>query len=192
LKTAMSNFQVKKIIISKRKHDTSGFTVLETIVAIGILALAITATFSAAQSGLASSIESRDQVLAFYLAQEAVEMLRNARDENGIRGDSWLSGITEGSNPSCPFGGSCTVDATTKTWDQCPVSGCPNMRQNTTGTGIYGLYGYDQNWSETQFKRTISLSSISATEILLTVTIEWGKASLPKQFKVKETLLNWQ
>jgi type II secretory pathway pseudopilin PulG len=61
----------------KKKTTHAGFTLLETLVAVSVLMIAITATFTAAQSGLSAAIEAKDQVVAFYLAQEAVWDIRD-------------------------------------------------------------------------------------------------------------------
>ena len=66
-----------------------GFTIVESLVAISILVLAITGATSAIQTGISSYIFSKDQIIAFYLAQEGFEQIRNIRDENGLKKISW-------------------------------------------------------------------------------------------------------
>jgi prepilin-type N-terminal cleavage/methylation domain-containing protein len=58
-------------------RTSSGFTLIETLVAIFILVLATTGPLSFAQSGLRASFVARDQVVAFYLAQDAIETIKN-------------------------------------------------------------------------------------------------------------------
>ena len=57
-----------------------GFTIIESLVAIAILIVAITGTMTAVQSGISSYTYSKDQIAAFFLAQEAFEQVRNMRD----------------------------------------------------------------------------------------------------------------
>lgn len=72
-----------------------GFTILETLVAISILVLALTAPLAIVAQALSSSYYARDQVTAYYLAQEAVEFLRNKRDNAGLQSattaEEWTS-----------------------------------------------------------------------------------------------------
>src|SRR3989344_7463657 len=74
-----------------------GFTIVESLVAITILVLVVTGVTSAVQTSLSSYIFSKNQIIAFYLAQEGFEQIRNMRDENGIKDRSsptnWLSGL---------------------------------------------------------------------------------------------------
>lgn len=184
---------MKRYYIKKNNFQSSGFTLLETLVAISILIVAITATFSASQSGLMSAIESRDQVVAFYLAQEAVELVRNARDENSLQGLPWLSGLaSQGSDP-CYFGKSCTIDATTKIFSACPSPlNCANLNQDTATGVTQGMYGYDVNWTPTAYNREIRLTQINANEITVTVIMTWTRGPFTKVFQVKESIFNWQ
>src|SRR3989338_617192 len=82
-----------------RDSTQRGFSLVETIVAIAILTFAMVAPLSLAQRGLNASIYARDQITAFYLAQEAIEYVRNVRDTNNLEGFSggaaWLSGLEE-------------------------------------------------------------------------------------------------
>jgi len=175
-----------------------GFTLLETLVAISILVIAITATFSAAQNGLSSALDVRDQITAFYLAQEAVEMVRNTRDSNSLEraadptaipAISWIKGLAETLNDPCAFGKVCIVDGTTNTFSSCPTGtgSCPKMRKDSTA----GLYGYNGSWNETSFNREITLSQTNSTELVVAVTVTWGRATT-RSFKVNEVLQDWQ
>src|SRR3954462_4723522 len=59
-----------------------GFTLLETMVAVTLLAVAIVAPMSLTVQSLTSAYYARDEVTAFYLAQEGVESVRDFRDNN--------------------------------------------------------------------------------------------------------------
>lgn len=183
---------MKHTLFQKKKN--AGFTLLETLVGVSILILAITATFTAAQSGLSSSIESRDQITAFFLAQEAVEMIRNIRDENSIQNINWLTGVAAVVNDPCYFGQSCTVDAVTKVFTRCSALGsCSNIRQDrTVSSPTYGMYGYNGSWTTTNFNRDIQLTSSTSTEVTVTVTMSWTKGILTRTFKVSEVVRDWQ
>ena len=57
-----------------------GFTLLETFVAITILMFAVVGPLTIVSKALNASYDSRDQITAFYLAQDAIEYIRNVRD----------------------------------------------------------------------------------------------------------------
>lgn len=82
----MNKFTIKdkKILNRLPSAKVAGFTILETLVAISILLLALTAPLVIVSQALRSSYFSRDQITAYYLAQEAIEYLRNKRDNQGL------------------------------------------------------------------------------------------------------------
>lgn len=168
-----------------------GFTIIETLVAIAILIVAITGATAAVQSGISSYIFSKDQIIAFYLAQEGFEQIRNIRDENRLNSRNWLAGISQNSSDPCWFGNACTIDPIASSVPARCTSGpgnCPILRQNATT----GFFGYNAAWPETIFRREIILSSVNPDEIAVAVTINWSKGPVNRQFKARENLLNWQ
>lgn len=184
-----------KFAIFKTKSKQAGFTVLESIVAIFILSLSIAGAFSAIQQNLSLSTISKDEVKAFYLAQEAVEIIRNKRDNNqlskiaGAFGGDWLTGITDASN--CPFNKVCIVDANpvpptltycADTWEGCSTG----LLQNQSTF----IYNHDSG-SATNFTRKVMIEPINANEVAVIVQIEWSKGLMDFKFKVKTTLMNW-
>jgi hypothetical protein len=123
------------------------------------------------------------------LAQEGVEQIRNMRDQNGLAGINWLTGISSNSNDPCYFGKVCTVDVVANSVATCSgVGQCPILRQDTQT----GFYGYDGNDPVTPFRREVVLSSVNANEISILVTVDWSKGSISRQFRARENILNWQ
>ena len=65
--------------------ESKGFTLIETMVAISILMVAIVAPMSLAAQSLSAAYYARDQITAFYLAQEGIEVVRSVRDTNILK-----------------------------------------------------------------------------------------------------------
>lgn len=176
---------------SKTLNPKSGFTIIESLVAISILITAITGATIAVQSGISSYIFSKDQIIAFYLAQEGFEQIRNIRDENRLNNRLWLTGLSGNLGDPCAFGSVCTVDPVASAVPtRCPggAGTCPVLRQNATT----GFFGYNAAWPATIFRREIILTTVNADEIAVTVTVNWSKGPINRQFKARENLLNWQ
>lgn len=166
--------------------STKGFTLVETLIAITVLLTAVVGPLTIASRGLISASFARDQVSAFYLAQEAIEIIRNKRDNNALSGFLWLSGLED-----C-IGKSCIVDGTTDIDDQSTIEPCaipcPVLREDTES----GLYGYNSLWTPSRFTRTVYMTEISPTEANISVTISWSNGPLSKTFTVSENILDWQ
>jgi prepilin-type N-terminal cleavage/methylation domain-containing protein len=181
------------MIKDQRLKMNNGFTIVESLVAITILVLVITGAAGAIQSAISSYIFSKDQIIAFYLAQEGFEQIRNIRDENGLRDLDWLTGISANSGDPCFFGEACLVDpidAGGVFVERCIDGDCPVLRQDPT-TGFFG-YDPDPAWSDTVFNRKIVLTQINSNEVAITVTVDWSKGLTSRQFKATENILDWQ
>ena len=146
--------------------------------AISILSVSILAGFTAVQNGLKSSQTAKNQMIAFYLVQEAMEHIKNRRDTNAldfINGGSstWLTGLSACSSPSV-----CYIDAPADTVTACSGvnSTCPNMVIKTAT----GLYGYNAAGVTTNFKRAITYQSVSADEVTVTIWISWTQGIATK------------
>ena len=184
---------MKKIF--KNLNFNKGFTLVESLVAISVFTIAILGTFTAVQQGLATSGFAKDQVVAFYLIQDAMEYVRNIRDENGINslnsvasGGSavpWLTGLSNVVTDPCYFGKVCRIDSYVKQAVDCSGS-CANINQDSST----GLFGYTVGWPATKFKREIRFQQISSNEIVVIVSVSWTSGVFSKNITVRETLFN--
>jgi len=180
--------------------NQKGFTLVETLVAIGILSLSLAGTFTAAQNGLQNSTFAKDQITASYLAQEAVEYIKNIRDQNSLASlnsqatggaaQNWLTGLSAQASDPCYFGKTCMIDVPLKNVSSCPGSWgtCPVLLQDP----VSGLFGYTAGWTATRFKREVQFRSISANEVMVTVSMSWTSGSFSKTVNVTEDLFNQQ
>jgi prepilin-type N-terminal cleavage/methylation domain-containing protein len=193
----------------KINYKNQGFTIVESLVAISILTVSILATYTAVQGSLKSSNVAKDKITAFYLAQEAVEFIKNLKDENSLHDTycistglcstvNWLHGLSETTGDSCWYGGggvsqkTCTVDIFTKNISQCAggAGTCSNLNQNST-TGAFS-YTSGAGWVASNFKREVQISPISSKEVEIVVTMSWNTGGLAKSFQIKESLFNGQ
>lgn len=185
--------------MKKLSTQNLGFTLVETLVALSILSLAITGTFTSIQGALQKSSFAKDQITAFYLAQEAVEFIRNKRDSNTLdaikNGNPsptyWMRGIAETGVPSdpCSFGSVCRVSVPENSLTRCAggTGTCPVLNQDINT----GLYRYDVG-SPTRFNREVSIRFNSVWEAVVTVKITWTSGIFNKTLTVEEYLMNWQ
>jgi prepilin-type N-terminal cleavage/methylation domain-containing protein len=160
-----------------------GFTLIETLVAISILLLSITAPLSIASQGLSSAYIARDEITAFYLAQEAMEFILSRRERNFLTNSSWLSGLP--STTGAPF----TIDSFDRNMVLCGGGGCPAIEYNPT-TGFYSHN--DPGGNPSKFTRSVSVTELSNHEAAVLVTISWSVGSLNRSFSVRENIFKWK
>jgi len=189
---------IPKIKNSRFKIKSSGFSLVEMLVATSILIFAIVGPMTLVARGIFFSNYAKDQISAFYLAQEAVEYLRNVRDKNNIDGGTWDTYKTSIIN-SCMINlnpNGCKVDIPMETISSCIApTDCGRLNRNDTS----GLYSYQTGtgWVPTQFERRIKIyneptSDPNSNEIHVEVEMLWTNGTLAKNFIIKENLFAWQ
>lgn len=128
--------------------EEQGFTLVETLVAIAILLLIIIGPITAAQKGIQQAYYANEQLSAVFLAQEAIEAIRQRRDDQAL--EAW-------NNPSG------NID--TSAWSN---AGCSGSTGPLTCSVIKDGLTYN---------RTITIGA-GGSERPVTVTVSWTNTSL--------------
>jgi len=183
--------------------DKTGFTLLETIIAVFVVTVGLIGIFISIQNLNKYISEVSDKLIASYLAQEGLEIIRNIRDTNWIESEnpenpdnSW----DEGLSTNCING--CEVDYFCTTVED-PNSINPQdhncLKSYDAGQFLKidsnGFYNYTEG-SNTKFKRkiTITKESIPNTEDYALLI----KAEIFRNYEIKpivevmEKLYNWK
>lgn len=174
-----------------------GFTLIETFVAITILAISIVGPLTIASKGLQTTVLSRDQLTATYLAQEALEQVRYIKDSNVISGNGWLTGLAACINADCYLDVWDTADDADVSdngdgqWENNPLAygcsgDCPVLRYNTTRH----RYEYGSG-ALSPFTRTVRITNVSSNEKLISVQVEWRFGSTIKSVEITERIFDW-
>ena len=163
-----------------------GFTLVETLVAISILMLAILGPLTIASTGLRNSMYARDQITAYYLAQEGIEYARYVRDDNYINGADWLANLGH-----CVNQNGCTIDI--PAWFD---DGYGNYADGNQNKDMYinpdGEYTYVNFGTPSRYTRIITVGeTIEDKEAKITSTVTWQTGSLStKTFTLTENMFN--
>ena len=169
-------------------NSRGGFTLVETLVAIFVIVTALTAAYSAAQASLKSSTRARDQVVAFYLAQEGFELVKNVRDSNVQARLDWLDGL----DSTC-VGDTCRISAfgsnnPKDTIDFCEPTGTSCVLQQDSDGRFLHTVGED----DSRFERYFTIRNSAVDEIEVEMTIEWVQGANEYSFGTTEYIANWR
>jgi prepilin-type N-terminal cleavage/methylation domain-containing protein len=179
--------------------SSKGFTLIETLLAVGILATAIAGPLTIASKGLSTALVAKDQTTAFYLAQDAVEYVRFARDSNRLQSGDWLTGSGGSGVPfdlsNCAFASGCyldSIDDVSRPPTQCGAT-CPSLNYDTANH-FFTYNTLSGTVVRSPFTRTINLNvSSDNKEASLTVRVTWKDSpGITHTISVREELLNWQ
>ncbi|OGF87216.1 hypothetical protein A3B19_03195 [Candidatus Giovannonibacteria bacterium RIFCSPLOWO2_01_FULL_46_32] len=160
--------------------NKSGFSLLETTVAVAILIIAVVGPLTLASTSIKSFSQAKNGLLAASLAQEGIELVRNYRSSNVLGGRGWLFGTD-----TCFAANGCALDAVTSEINSCGAS-CQAL--NLAASGLYS-YGAG---APTIFIRKITLEAIGANEIKIKSKVSWEERFGQQSFELEEYMLNWQ
>ena len=193
----------KQKIHQDRARDIGGFTLVETLFAVLILATAIVGPMTIASKGLSVALITKDQLTASFLAEDAIEFIHFARDTNRLAGNDWLAGSGVTSLTNCVGTNACYFDSLLSNPSAGPTScGAPtcspttyrmnfdttnkNFTYQAVGTGI----------ARSIFTRTVTITSpvgTNADEALVTVKVQWVDAGgVARSITMVESIFKWQ
>ncbi len=169
-----------------------GFTLVETLVAITVLVIAVSGPLTLSAQSLFAGYYAKDQTTAFYLAQEAIEMVRNRRDNNALLALSgatadWLTGDPNMSTDDMVLDEALFVDVPNNTIVACGSSCTDKLLYD-------GTFYNHQSGEVSRFNRTVLLEQDtgSTDEVIVTATVSWKTGSFKERsFSLSTRLYNW-
>ena len=187
-----------------------GFTLIETLIAVLILTTAVAGPLTIASKGLTATLVAKDQISAFYLAQDAVEYVHFLRDSaclaagpqpsGGCPVGTWLSGLVNCT--SADGSKSCYFDSLEHN-PQLPatcVTGCPVMQYDGSSHSFnYNPDTANAPFTPQRYVRTVTMQNdptgvaTPIDEAILTVTMTWSDmGGITHTAVVRENLFRWQ
>ena len=188
----------------------AGFTLIETLLAILVLTVSIAGPLTIASRGLNAALVAKDQTVAFYLAQDAMEFVRYRRDTNVLTDSTrsgpstkWLYGF-EGHNPDGSTNGF-TCISTDGSTNKCIIDSLQDTIAADTGNRlnydtVQNIYTYSTpaGYQNTIFTRTVAIinpvgANAATAEAQVIVTVTWHDiGNAVHTVTVKENLFNWE
>lgn len=198
------------------KTQSSGFTLIETLVAVSILTLSIAGPLYTANSAIVAAENARNQLTASYLAQEGIEYVHWMRDNEYLSAyqanpatasiASWSNFLTNGLGDSAAVAScrtsTCTLDPAASggmgtgsgfSLQQCSGSSCTPLYLSNN------IYTQQVLGTKTPFTRTIQVLDIPGTEGTplfpdkrIISTISWSYHTTSYSVTITDHLTPWQ
>ncbi len=178
----------------KQKFNQHGVTLIETIVALGILVIGIVSAVALMLNTLNFSRNSEKTIVVVNLAREGLEMVRSIRDLN--------RSLSETGEGLADLGvGAKIVDANYLTGELelsaasfssgSEIKNCLNCTLKLYNKRYYHSAPEGESTTETIFKRMITISEVSANEKKIISEVYWSEKGLEHIFRLEDHLTNW-
>ncbi len=193
----------------RRRKGGSGFTLIETLVAILILVMTMAALFTLAAGGFFSARYARNQIVGGNLLQESLETVRNSRDTaflNGVSWSDWQAGYNVDASGSpqdlssgtrgCFTQTGCSVDPYASPNAYACNGDCPAM---TFYPGS-GFYGYQRTYpsivtagayATTYVRKIVFTPTSNPDQLIVTGTITWLNGNANASLSQSILITNW-
>lgn len=160
--------------MKKNLKFKKSFTLLEVLISISALSIGVVAAFGSLSRAISVASYAKDRLIASYLAQEGIEIVKNIRDRNWIVGNEWTSGLYVGLERQADY------------YDNISLSQSFNRNSYLSLNTSEG-YNYNPTVPLTKFSRKIIVKEISPEELEINVTVFWQNHS----FEIKSIITKW-
>jgi len=156
--------------------NKKGFTLLEIIIAMGIIISVLTSSLVLVTLSINSTKTTRSKIIAINLSQEGLEIVRNIRDNN------WLN-----------------YRRTALNWRDGLAPGDYRVQYNSSALLTFsvtplridnGFYQYD-NGNSTLFYRKITIEHIGNNQIRVISEVTWSERGRSNVISAETRLYNW-
>jgi len=155
------------------KFPNNGFTIIEVMVSIMVLAVGIVGIYYIVPKLASISAINTNRFIAAQLAREGLEIIKNLRDSNWLGEADWNYGFL-------PCASGCEIDYN----DSSPAF----FQNRFLRVGTNGFYNY-QSGEATKFKRKITVTPGTDT-LEVEVEVIWAGKYSP--YTAKQRLYNWR
>lgn len=181
--------------IKQNKKQKNGFTLIETLVAIGIFAFSITALISITATGVFNTNFVKNKFTASYLAMEGAELVRNIRDTASINDRNWSAILGDPAIlANCFDQNFCYIDGeefvSVPEPELCPGD-CPPLNYRASRAS-FNYDPIDGDNLESIFTRTINIVPVvGAQEVKVISRVTWQQGQDLRTVEYSFNLLNW-
>ena len=144
--------------------NQKGFSLIEIAFSIAIITIGLISVISLFTANIKSEIKNRNKLIAVYLANESIEIVRQQRDNNWFAGDLWVTNIPTGDVTVVPD----IISSINSGWGVKKVITNDRKKVYLNSDDIYiqRNVGIPGSWRETRFERYLTISENSGGGIV--------------------------
>ncbi len=165
----------------KKKYHKPAFSLIEIMTVIFIVAIGLVGTTQLIAQSLDAQMINKGGIVAYQLAQEGIEIVRQKRDTNWFdESSNWRTGLAVGiycTDYRSPLElhqvdglNDCPLDLDAQNWYYAPTV----ESQNFSG-----------------FRRVVEISDYDENSILVKATVSWNNRGRTIMYEAETLLYNW-
>ncbi len=176
-------------MINNKLSKNKGFTLVELLIAISVISVGIAGAFIATQQSISVIDYANSRFTAAFLAQEAVEIIKNIRDTNILQSTgAWNKGFSVTGDYEVEYDDPQLLDPFLN-MPACSPCGFDDL--NFLRKTDDGFYNYTSG-VDTKFKRKINIITIAPDKLELEITVYWRKRGGGyHELILKQYIYNW-
>lgn len=177
-------------MINKKYKNIKGFSLLEVIISISIITVGLVGILSLVVQNIQVSYTNKSTMIASQLAQEGIDLVKNMRDENWIKGVSWDDDFANEGTMTfvIDYRGRSSLDETVN--DISEAGAKLNLRDDV---GEEGFYWHEATDPASPFSRLITTVQAGAdAPVEVTSRVSWSERGSTHYYETSAFLYNWQ
>lgn len=167
--------------MKKIKNKMSAFTLMETLVILFVLSVGILSVLSLTRKSFYFQSVKKNLVIASYLSQEGIELMKNIRDTNIILGqdyDNW-DGISSAGLGEYTY----KLD-----YYSLLATTCLSIDEAILQNDDDGFFRHDNNLEDSIFKRLISVKADTLSSTTIESWVSWTERGETYNYKLETVL----
>lgn len=164
-------------LIKKGNKKSPAFTLVEIIVILFIISVGLIGVLSLVIQNMQSQIINKNNIIAYQLAQEGLELVRKTRDTNWANANPWRQGLADG------------------TYYMDYLDAIPQFLGNDTESILYkdasGNYLHEGTSGQTRFSRNIVLTTRDDGSIRAVANVIWSDRTRTFNYYLETWLYDW-
>ncbi len=173
-------------LLNRRRENLMGMTLLETLIAIFIVTVGLIGSLSLVVYSTTTMRQVKEKTVAYFLAEEGLELVRAYRDSYWLAGDNLFSGSNPmRQNRNNSANNYYVVDYTG--YLGCRGTGCIPAADKQLYLNANGFYIHASSGTATQYSRVIRKYT-NGDAVVIVSEVSWKN----KTVKLESNLYNWR
>jgi type II secretory pathway pseudopilin PulG len=176
------------------KRQAHGFALIQTIIAIVILAIALSGAVLLMGTVIGETAINKNRIIATYLAQECLELARNARDSAWKQNLAWDCAFPD-TNTKYRIWSDKDISKIGDSDNSCQLKmGIDKKNQRTLSLEDKKISHEEPANSENNmiFQRHLTISNHSDDQMTVTCHVLWSERGDDRKVTLSSILTNWK